>query len=95
MTHLNTNCIHVESIWLKHFFKEVLDNIDKWEASAEVRGENTYGSLERSSDFSNNGEFKRQTASEIAILIRFFLQNCSRAQSFSHGFINKLKKKKK
>ena len=39
--------------------------------------------LSESSDLYNSGEFKRQTASEIAILIHSFLRNCSDAQSVS------------
>ena len=35
---------------------------------------------------SYSGEFKRQTASEIAILIRSFLRNCSDTQSISSWF---------
>ena len=39
--------------------------------------------LERSPGLSNNGEFKRQTASEIAIKIYSFSGNCSDTQSVS------------
>ena len=39
--------------------------------------------LQRSSDLSNSGEFKRQTASEIAIEIHSSLRNCSDTQSVS------------
>ena len=37
-------------------------------------------------DPSNSGEFKRQTASEVAILIHPFLRNCSDSQSVSAWF---------
>ena len=39
-----------------------------------------------SSDLSNSGEFKRQTASEIAIYIHSFLRNCLDTQSVSSWF---------
>ena len=43
-------------------------------------------SLDRSSDLSNSGEFKTQTASEIAIQIHSFLRDCSDTQSVSSWF---------
>ena len=42
--------------------------------------------LEISSDFSNSGEFKRQTASEVAISMPSFLRNCPDTQSVSSWF---------
>ena len=50
-------------------------------------------SLEKSSYLSNSGEFKRQTASEIAIYIHSFLQNCSDTQSVSSWFYKKNRNK--
>ena len=52
-------------------------------SSADVNRRNEFRSLERSSDLSNSGEYKMQTASEIAILIHSFLRNCADTQSVS------------
>ena len=43
-------------------------------------------SLERPSDLSYSGDFKRKTASEIAFYIHSFLRNCSDTQSVSSWF---------
>ena len=47
--------------------------------------------LERSSDLSNSGKFKRQTASEIAIYIHSFVRDYSDTQSVSSWFYKETK----